>query len=318
MLYEPDSNLIVFFQNNFVPLAEAKLSILTHALHYGTGVFEGIRGYWNPGESELYLVRPEDHFARWRANCGLLYIDLAISPHELTDLTIDLIHRNRFETNLYIRPLAYRSAARIGIHPDDRYDFALIAIPYEGYMDSARGIRAAVSTWRRVEDNAIPGRGKICGAYVNSVLAGEEARRNGFDEAIFLTESGHVAEGASCNIFAVRHGKLITPPASDNILEGITRECVIDLARRNLNVEVQERSIDRSELYLADEVFFTGTAVEVAPVVEIDHRLVGHGHVGRMTEELRRLYRDATHGRLRDYCHWLTQVYKPVRGGVPA
>jgi len=318
MLYEPDPNLVVYFQNRFVPLGEAKLSILTHALHYGTGVFEGIRAYWNSSERELYLVRPGDHFARWRANCGLLFIDLGATADELTQLTIDLIQRNRFETDLYIRPIAYRSAARIGIHPDDRYDFALIAIPYEGYMDSARGVRAAVSSWRRVEDTAIPGRGKICGAYVNSVLAGEEVRRNGYDEAIFLTESGHVAEGASCNIFAVRHGKLITPPPSDNILEGITRECVIDLARRELNVEVQQRSIDRSELYQADEVFFTGTAVEVAPVVEIDHRPVGHGRVGRLTEELRRLYLDATHGRLIHYSHWLTHVYKPVRGGAPA
>jgi len=195
------------------------------------------------------------------------------------------------------------------VHPDDTDSFSLIAIPFGDYLDSHHGVHAGVSSWRRVEDNAIPGRAKICGAYVNSALASDEARRNGFDEAIFLTERGHVAEGATCNIFIVRGGKLVTPPGSDNILEGITRASIIELARRELRMEVVERSIERSELYVCDEIFFTGTAVELTPVTHIDHRNVGTGEIGPVTAELRRLYFDATHCRMPAYANWLVPVY---------
>jgi branched-chain amino acid aminotransferase len=198
----------------------------------------------------------------------------------------------------------------VGVAPDEQDSFTIIAIPFGEYLPSEHGLHAGVSSWRRVEDNAIPGRAKICGAYVNSALASDEARRNGFDEAIFLTESGHVAEGSAANIFMVRSGKLITPPASDNILEGITRDSIMELARHELNLEVIERSIDRSELYVCDELFFTGTAVEVAPIVRVDHRPVGGGAVGPIGEELRRLYTAATRGRLPAYKHWVSAVYR--------
>ena len=311
MQAEANENVTVFFGNRYVPLAEARVSILTHAFNYGTGVFDGIRGYWDEKQRELFLVRPEDHFARWKRNCGILHMDVPVTAAELTGIGAELIRRNHFRSNVYVRPLAYKAAQRIGVMPDDQDAFSLVAVPFGTYLDSRKGLRAGVVSWRRVEDNAIPGRAKICGAYVNSALASDEARRNGFDEAIFLNENGHVAEGATCNIFLLKNGKLITPPGTENILEGITRDCVMELARRELQLEVVERPVDRSELYVCDEVFFTGTAVEVAPVVEVDHRPVKAGSIGPVARQLRRLYYEATHGYLAHYRQWLMCVYHP-------
>ena len=305
----PDLNTIVWFDGRFIRLGDANVNILTHALNYGTGVFEGIRGYHEDGD--LYLFRAADHFARWKRNCGILRIQVSPSPAELAEITSELCRRNRFRCDVYVRPLAYKSAVRLGVAPDDNDSFSITALPFGQYF-GGRPIKAGVVSWRRVDDNAIPGRAKICGAYVNSVLAGDEARRNGHDEAIFLNNDGHVAEGASCNLFMVRDGKLITPPATDNILEGITRSSIMDLARYELGLEVVERSIDRSELYVCDEVFFTGTAVEVAPVTQIDHRPVGGGQIGSVTAALRSLYFDAAHGHLSAYRRWLLPVHERV------
>jgi len=314
MKTEDYSDVIVYFDDRYVPLREAKVSVLTHALHYGTGVFDGIRGYWDEHQEQLFLMRPLDHFRRWKANSGILRIGIAPDASELCGIAVELIRRNRFQSHIYVRPLAYKSAERVGVNPDDRDAFSVIAVPFGDYLESKNGLHAGVVSWRRVEDNAIPGRAKICGSYVNSALAGDEARRNGFDEAIFLTEAGHVAEGATCNIFLVRNGKLITPPGTENILEGITRNCVMELARNELHLEVIERPVDRSELYLADEIFFTGTAVELAPVTRVDHRPVGSGVTGRVAAELRFLYLEASRGRLASYHHWLLPAYE----GAPA
>jgi branched-chain amino acid aminotransferase len=318
MQAEVNQNTIVFFDNQYVRLADARVSILTHALNYGTGAFDGIRGYWDDKQHELFLVRPEDHFARWKTNCGILRIEVPPTAGELTEITAELIRRNQFRSNVYVRPLAYKAAQRIGVIPDDCDAFALMAVPFGDYLDSRQGLHAGVVSWRRVEDDAIPGRAKICGAYVNSALASDEARRNGFDEAIFLNERGHVAEGATCNIFLVKNGKLITPPGTENILEGITRDCVTELARRELNLEVVERPVDRSELYVCDEVFFTGTAAEVAPVVQVDHRPVKSGAIGPVARQLRRLYYEATRGYLAHYQYWLRRVYHAAIVGKAA
>jgi len=312
MQAEVNQNVVVYFDNQYVPLGEARVSILTHALHYGTGVFDGIRGYWDDKQHDLFLVRPQDHYQRWKTNCGILRVDVPLTTEELTEITVELVRRNRFQSNLYVRPLAYKSAERIGVIPDDRNAFAVMVVPFGDYLDSRKGLHAGVVSWRRIEDTAIPARAKICGAYVNSALASDEARRNGFDEAILLTEAGHVAEAASSNIFLVRRGKLITPPASENILEGITRDSVMELARKELRLEVVERPVDRSELYVCDEMFFTGTMVEVAPVVRVDHRPVGSGQIGPVTAELRHLYTQAAHGRLEAWRQWLMPVYEPV------
>ncbi len=259
-----------------------------------------------------------DHYERWRKNAGIIRIGIPQSAAELTGITVELCRRNNFRSHVYARPLAYKSSARIGVAPDDNDAAAIVVVPFGDYFDSRSGLRAGVVSWRRIEDNAIPGRAKICGAYVNSVLATDEARRNGHDEAIFLTESGHVAEGATCNLFMVRDGRLITPPATDNILEGITRASILELARREMKLEVVERSIDRSELYICDELFFTGTAVEVAPITEVDHRPVGAGTAGAVAARLRALYVEATRGRMPEYTRWLTPVYRNTVAGKAA
>jgi branched-chain amino acid aminotransferase len=294
-------------------LGEAKVGILTHALHYGTGVFEGIRGHWNGAQQQLYVLRAAEHYERWRSNCGILRIAVPLSPKQLTEITLELMRRNRFETNVYVRPLAYKSAERIGVVPDDQDSYAIIALPFGEYLHSANGLHAGISSWRRIEDNAIPARGKICGAYANSALASDEARRGGFDEAILLNDDGHVAEGATCNLFIVRDRRLITPPVCDNVLEGITRNSVIQLARRDMRLEVVERSIDHSELFVCDEAFFTGTAVGIAPIVRINHRPIRDGAIGPVSRGIQQLYTDAVHGRLRDYREWLTPVYEDGR-----
>lgn len=306
----PNSNTIVWFDNRFVPLAEANVNILTHALNYGTGVFEGIRGYYDTQQKDLFLVRAKEHYERWKRNCGIVRIDVPKTPVELSTITAELCRRNNFRSNVYVRPLAYKASARIGVAPDDNDAYAVVVVPFGDYFDSRKGLSAGIVSWRRVADNAIPGRAKICGAYVNSMLATDEARRNGFDEAIFLTDSGRVAEGATCNIFMVRSGKLVTPPSTENILEGITRASIMELARNEMKLEVVERPIGRSELYVSDEIFFTGTAVEVAPIVGVDRRPIGNGQIGAVTDKLRSLYQDATRGRMPAYRSWLWPVYQ--------
>lgn len=311
MKAEADPNLIVYFGGEYVPLREAKVGILTHALHYGTGVFEGIRAHWDEATQELFVLRPVEHFERWKRNCGILRIDLPLDTGQLCAITLELMRRNELRTNVYVRPLAYKCAERVGVCTDDQDALALIALPFGDYLHAEMGLHAGVSSWRRIEDNAIPPRAKICGAYVNSALASDEARHCGFDEAILLNESGQVAEGATCNIFMVRRGELVTPPAHENVLEGITRDSMMELARRELGLDVVERPIDRSELYLCDELFFTGTAVGIAPVVRVDHRPVKNGTIGAITREVQQLYFDATRGHKATYRKWLVPVYQP-------
>jgi len=310
MKAEVDPNVIVYFGGEYIPLRDARVGILTHALHYGTGVFEGIRAYWDEAAQELFVLRPVEHFERWKQNCGILRIEVQATPEELTAITVELMRRNSFRTNVYVRPLAYKSAERVGVCPDDQNAFALIALPFGEYMHADKGLHAGVSSWRRIEDNAIPARAKICGAYVNSALASDDAHRNGYDEAILLDENGHVAEGSTCNIFMVRKGTLITPPVHGNVLEGITRDCVMQLARRELGLQVVERLIDRSELYICDELFLTGTAVGVEAVTRVDHRPVKDAATGPITRALRELYFNAARGHVEAYRKWLVPVIR--------
>jgi len=310
MKADGDPNLIVYFGGEYMPLREARVGILTHALHYGTGVFEGIRAHWDERSQELFVMRPVEHYERWKQNCGILRIDVPLSPEKLCEITLELMRRNEFRTNVYVRPIAYKSAERIGVATDDQDEFAIVALPFGDYLHAEKGLHAGVSSWRRIEDTAIPARAKICGAYVNSALASDEVRRSGFDEAIFLNESGHVAEGATCNIFMVRKGKLVTPPVTDNVLEGITRDSIMELAQRELGLPVVERSIDRSELYVCDELFLTGTAVGIAPIVRVDHRQIRDGAIGPIARQLNESYIAATRGHLVAYRKWLVPVYR--------
>ena len=310
MKVEADQNQIVYFDGCYMPMRDAHVGILTHALHYGTGVFEGIRAHWDDAQQELFILRSDEHYERWKQNCGILRIDVPHTPEELTAITVEILRRNAFRTNVYIRPLAYKSAERVGVSTDDQDAFAIVALPFGEYLPTDKGVHAGVSSWRRIQDNAIPPRAKICGAYVNSAVASADARLSGFDEAILLNESGHVAEGATCNIFMVRKGKLITPPVTENVLEGITRDSVMRLAAWELNLDTVERPIDRSELYISDELFFTGTAVSLTPIVRVDHRPVGNGTIGAITRRLQQNYFDATRGHLDVYRKWLTPVYE--------
>ncbi|HZV78959.1 MAG TPA: branched-chain amino acid transaminase [Candidatus Binatus sp.] len=302
--------LIIYRNGSLVPYAESKVGILAHGLNYGTGCFEGIRGYWNAKAGQLYFFRLLEHYERLAASAKLLMMELPESPERLCARTAELARANGFQCDLYIRPLAYKSAEEIGVRLHKvTHDFTITEVPHKAYFDSTHGLRTCVSTWRRIDDNVAPARAKLTGVYVNSALAKTEAVSNGFDEAIMLNSEGHVAEGSAQNIFIVRGGAAITPPVSDGILEGITRRTLIELCQRELNIEVIERSIDRSELYVADEVFLAGTAVEVAPVIEVDHRPVGSGKVGPKATALREIYHKATLGELAGYRHWLTPTY---------
>jgi branched-chain amino acid aminotransferase len=299
-----------YFENEFVPLSEVKVGIMTHALHYGTACFEGIRGNWNADDDQLYIFRCVEHYRRLAASSKLLRMDLSHSAEELCDITVELIRKSGFREDVYIRPLVYKSSEALGVRLHGLDDSLLIAVMLFGpYLDSEKGIRCCTSSWRRIDDTMIPPRGKITGIYVNNALAKTEAVENGCDEAIMLTSDGYVSEGSGENIFLVVDGQLVTPPCHDGILEGITRDTVVELARAELGIGTIERHVNRSELYLADECFMTGTAAHVTPVVEIDHRKVGQGTIGRVTADLQRIYFDVECGRNKKYLHWCTPVY---------
>jgi len=289
---------------------DARLGLMTHALHYGTGVFEGIRGYWSPEHEQLFILKLREHYARMQRSVKVLKLKIPITVDELCQVSIELVRKNNFRQDIYIRPFAFKSSEEIGVRLHNlKNSFAIYVTPYGNYVDIERGIRCMVSSWRRIDDNAAPPRAKITGTYVNSALAKTEAMENGYDEAIMLTHDGHVCEGSAENIFVIRDGKVFTPPTSDNILEGLTRLGMIELLRKELDMEVFEQSIDRSELYIADEVFLCGTGAQISPVIEIDHRPIGEGNVGPVVARIQKLYFDIVRGRNNKYRHWLTPVY---------
>jgi branched-chain amino acid aminotransferase len=299
-----------YFQKKFMPLANAKMGIMTHAFHYGTACFEGVRGNWNKDSQQLYLFRIKDHYNRLLDGCKLLRINLPLTAEKMAKLTVEAAERSGYKEDVYIRPVAYKSCQVIGVRLHDlEDDFMIIVTTLAAYLDTDKGVRCRTSSWRRVDDTMIPARGKITGIYVNSALAKSEAQEDGYDEAIMLSHDGHVAEGSGENIFMVTGGKLVTPASSDNILMGITRDTLIKIAKDELGIETVERSVDRSELYLADECFFTGTAAHVTPIVEIDRRKIGSGQVGKVSKKLQKAYFDIIQGRNPKYASWLTPVY---------
>ena len=299
-----------YFQGKIVPYAEAKVGVMTHALNYGTGAFGGIRGYWNPDEEQLFVFRPHDHFIRLLNSAKLLCSQLQLTPDGLTEITRELLRREGYREDCYIRPLIYKADEIIGVKLHDmRDELTVFAVPFARYMDHDDDAHVTFSSWRRVDDNAIPARGKICGAYVNSALIKTDAVLAGFDEALVLIREGHVSEASAMNVFMVRDGVMITPPVTDNILEGITRRTVITLAREDLGLEVVERSIDRTEVYLCAEFLLCGTAAQVTAVTRVDHRPVGSGRIGPITTSLRQLYDDAVRGRSPKHRSWVEPVY---------
>lgn len=304
------SKSLAFFQGAIVPIDEAKVSVMTHALHYGTAVFEGIRGNWNAERETMYVFRMREHYERLLQGCRMMMMDIPYPADDLCSITEDLIKSSGHRQDVYIRPLVYKSqelVANLKLHEIDS-DFTLIIVPFGSYIDSDGAIACCTSSWRRMDDTIIPPRVKISGHYVNSILAKTEAALAGFDEAIMLNQDGSVSEGTGENLFMVSGGKLHTPLVSENNLVGITRDCAWTLAMDELGMEVVERRIRRSELYLADEVFLTGTAAHITPVGSVDSRPVADGGVGPVTAQLRSKYAQAVRGNLDKYMHWCHPV----------
>ncbi len=299
----------VYYEGELCRYGDAHLGLLTHALHYGTGCFEGIRAYWSAKQGRLNVFRLQDHFERMRGNARMLHMALPLPTQELCALTVEILRRNAFTTDVYVRPLVYKATEEVGIRFHNLRDgFMIVTVPFGAYVDTTSGIRCQVSSWRRIDDNVAPARSKGTGIYINSALAKTEACLNGFDEAIVLTQDGHVSEGSAENIFLLRQGRLITPPVTQNIVEGITRRTLITFARDELGIDVVEREVDRSELYIADEVLLCGTGAEVSPVIEIDRRRIGDGEPGAVTQRLQKLYFDACKGEDERFAEWLTPV----------
>ena len=296
-----------YYKKKFIPLEEAKMGIMTNFAHYGTGVFEGIRGNWNKEEKQLYLFRLKEHYERLMNGCRVLKIDLPYTVDDLCDLTVKLTAKCKFEEDVYVRPVAYKSSEAMGVRLYNlENDFFAFVFPWGRYLDTDSA-HCCVSSWRFPTE--VP-RAKLTGLYITNALAKTEAVENGFDEAIMLTPSGYVAEGSGENIFLVVDDKLVTPPASDGILVGITRDTVMKLAKNELGIETVERHINRIELYNAAEIFITGTAAHITPITEIDRRKIANGEIGKITKKLQKLYADVIQGKNKKYTKWCTPVYK--------
>ena len=306
----PDGDVVAYFEGDFVPLKDAKVGIMTHSFLYGTAVFEGIRAYWNAEQGQLYLLKLREHYERILDSSKILMMDPGHTVEQLMDVTVELIRRNGYKEDAYIRATVYKSSEAIGVrlhNVDCRVN--VLAIPFGDYISTDQGIRCGTVSWRRTSDLSIPSRAKIVGSYVNPAFSKTEAMLNGFDEAIVLTHDGHVSEGSAENLFMVRRGQVITPGVDQDILEGITRTGLMQLLKQELGLDTVVRDIDRSELYIADEVFLCGTGAQISPVTSIDHRPVGTGQIGPITASLSKAYFDAVRGRTAAYSSWLTPVY---------
>ena len=299
---------LAYFRGKIVPISEAKISIMTHALHYGTGIFEVVLGNCNDADKKLYVFKLREHYQRLLQGCKIMMMEIPYSVDELCDITVNLLKETKHEQDVYIRPIAYKSeelVANLKLHEIED-DFNLIVIPFGAYLDSEGTIRCTTSSWRRMEDTNVPPRIKVSGNYVNSILAKTEAVLAGFDEAILLNANGVVSEGSGENLFLVINNELHTPALGDNILTGITRDSIKTIAQNDLNLPVIERHINRSEIYLADEMFLTGTAAHVTAVGEVDNRTIGAGSVGPITKQIQSVYSKAIRGQDPTYLKWCT------------
>jgi branched-chain amino acid aminotransferase len=300
---------MAFFHDRVLPYADAKLGLLTHALNYGTGVFAGIRGYFNQDEGKLFVFRLADHMRRFHESARLLRMNLAVSEEATAAAILNLLRAEGLREDCYIRALAFYADEVIGVRLHGLQPVvAAVALPFGLYIDRAEGAHCTVSSWRRPDDNVIPPRGKITGSYINSAFAKSDAELAGFDEAILLNRDGHVSEGSGENIFLIRRGIAVTPSLDQSVLEGITRRSLITLLRDELGMAVEERPVERGELFLADEIFLTGTAAQITAVTRIDHRPIGTGQMGSVTTRLRSLFFDVVRGRSPKYRAWCTPV----------
>lgn len=306
----PHPNTWVFYEGEFSRYNDVRLGLMTHALHYGTGVFEGIRAYWNAKKEQLFLLEPVAHYERMKRSANVMRMKLPFTTEELVNFTIELLRRNEFKADVYVRPLLYASSEDIGVRLHNlNHSFFIYAIPFGNYVEVESGIRCMVSSWRRVPDQSLPARAKVTGSYAQSALAKSEAVESGFDEAIVLAVDGHVSEGSAENLFMYKDGTFVTPPVTDDILEGVTRTLLMKLIKDELGLPMVERSIDRTELYTCEELLLCGTGAQVAPVIEVDRRPIGNGRVGEFTQELQNIYFGAVRGDLPKYKDWTLPVY---------
>lgn len=304
-----DLSTHAFFEGKIVPWSEAKINIATHAFLYGTSVFSGMRAYWNEDKKKLFVFRPFDHYRRLLNSARMMAMDIPYDEEGLIDLTMNLLRTDNWKQDVYLRPTIYKSDMGIGVRLHNLKDeFCMFVMPFEKYVSNDTDAHVTFSSWKRIDDNVIPARGKVAGAYANSALIKTDANRAGFDEALALDSNGHVSEGSAMNIFMVRDGVVITPPVTDNILEGITRRSVIELARNEMGLEVVERSIDRTEVFIAEEMFMTGTAAQIVSVTKIDHRPIGIGKMGPITTKLREMFDDIVRAKNPKYQKWNLEV----------
>ena len=300
-----------YFKGKIVPYSEAKVGVLTNALHYGTAAFGGIRGYWNETAGQMYIFRPQDHYRRLLNSAKILLMKFDHTPESLTQLTIDLLRADGLHQDVYVRPLVYKADEGIGVKLHGLIDeIAIMSIPFYGYVANDTNAHVTFSSWRRLDDNMIPARGKISGAYAGSALIKSDAVQAGFDEALVLNVDGHVSEASAMNLFIVRDGEVITPPVTDNILEGITRRSLLEVIRQELGLTVIERSIDRTEVFISDEIFLSGTAAQVTAVTKVDQRPIGSGQMGEITIQLRQVFDDIVRGKVEKYRHWNVPVFE--------
>jgi branched-chain amino acid aminotransferase len=301
-------DLVAYFEGDYVPLRDANVNIMTHAFMYGTAVFEGIRGYWNADQGVLYGLKLREHMERIRRNAGMLLMTDLPPVDELVRIVVETIRRNDFKEDVYVRPCFYKSGKSIGVRLHNLpHQLTVLAVPFGNYVDVEKGIRIMTSSWRRNADDALPARGKIVGGYVNMAFQKSEAELNGYDEALVLTPDGHASEASAANMFVVRDGVLLTPPVNDDILEGVTRKAILELAK-TFGIPVETRSIDRSEIYVADEMFLCGTGVQLSPVIELDHRPISGGAIGPITRQLSEAYFAAVRGNDKRFMHWVTPI----------
>lgn len=304
-----DPGRFAYFDGEFRPIEDAKVSILTHAFNYGTALFEGVRGYYSASEGKVLIFRLREHVDRIVRNCSVMCMDIKETPADIERICCEIVKKNEFKEDVYLRPLIYKSEHSLGPKLKGiESKLCVWNIKLGDYVNIETGLDVCVSSWRRVSDNAIPARAKTTGSYVNSALARTEAEQAGFDEAVVLREDGTVSEGSAMNIFIVKDGRLITPPENSDLLVGITRNSVIELATAELGMQVVERPIARTELYIADEMFFTGTGAQVAPVRSVDRRLIGSGKPGPVSRKLQDIYFEAAQGKMPKYRRWCTPV----------
>ena len=298
-----------YFEGKIVPLSDAKINIATHGFLYGTSVFSGMRAYWNEEKKRLFVFRPYDHFRRLLHSARIMSMQCPYDEEGLIELTLTLLRTDNWQQDIYLRPTIYKADMGIGVRLHNLKDeFSMFVTAFDKYVANDTNAHVTISSWRRIDDNVIPARGKVSGAYANSALIKSDANLAGFDEALVLDSHGHISEGSAMNVFMLRDGVLVTPPVTDNILEGITRKSVIEMARRELGLEVVERSIDRTEVFIAEEVFLTGTAAQITAVTKIDHRPIGAGVMGPVTTKLRALYEEIIRGKHNNYAHWNVAV----------